>query len=159
MKSIKLPFWCDLYHKCLIAQDGQEPCVDELLGVASICGGDFWGDSHLSFSQQNFINWSPNNQINIINQKNTMGYKQLPTISPKDKQLDIHDVREALVLCGKPARPVSSICICVFVFVYLYLCLCICLSVFVSLYLFICICAGNQPARPIQNTKLSFHFL
>ena len=25
----------------------------------------------------------------------------------KDKQLDIHDVREALVLCGKPARPVS----------------------------------------------------
>ena len=25
----------------------------------------------------------------------------------KDKQLDIHDVREALVLCGKPSRPVS----------------------------------------------------
>ena len=32
-------------------------------------------------------------------------YKQWP----KDKQLDIHDVREALVLCGKPARPVSFI--------------------------------------------------
>ena len=36
-------------------------------------------------------------------------------ISPKDKQLDIHDVREALVLCGKPARPVSSIVIIVIV--------------------------------------------
>ena len=28
-------------------------------------------------------------------------------VNTKDKQLDIHDVREALVLCGKPARPVS----------------------------------------------------
>ena len=35
-------------------------------------------------------------------------HKQPPhKVIKKDKQLDIHDVREALVLCGKPARPVS----------------------------------------------------
>ena len=41
--------------------------------------------------------------VEIVASKQTT----ISKIIKKDKQLDIHDVREALVLCGKPARPVS----------------------------------------------------
>ena len=42
-------------------------------------------------------------RLRLLHQNKQPSHK----VIKKDKQLDIHDVREALVLCGKPARPVS----------------------------------------------------
>ena len=102
--SLKICPWTYVPKKGILLQDGKEPRVDELLRVAALRRRDIWGEHF--YSVHLLVRPPLSKCWNSLTLNYAVSfYKQWP----KDKQLDIHDVREALVLCGKPARPVSFI--------------------------------------------------